>query len=692
MMRYGLFVTSVFVVWVSLAGVALAQDNVITNNAGGSDGWNTAGNWTLGHVPTNAETAVVNSSITASITTSPPGFTGDLILRDGGRISLRAAAAASVFPPQPAKLTMQEGAGIHIESGASVTLNCDVDLLGDVSWTHGGNGSHHRTHHVYGVVSGSGKLRYQASNNNKLNLYATNTFAGGVELRGGNADLLLRANGAMGAGDLVVSNGASVQVSSGVSNTIDDAASVFFWGAGSSKSPHFGKKIAMYSSETVSNFWVEGLQKVAGTWGATGSGCQYTNDALFMGSGVLNVLGSPPVVAPTLSASNIVDDAIMYTVYEDYTQVVYTLTFSLEMDLATFQASDFTNAGTASISIGAMTKDVVDGAVFYIPVAPTSDGSLRFGVAAGADLQTLVGGALDTTSAIIDDETITILAGLQPLTTISGTAAGPGGSDDTWNNAANWDFGIPYAAAGGAIETNVTAKIKTAFRTFTGDLVFREGSTLRTYGSYSVPSVFPGTAQFHDNTRVIKSNPHGSSVTFNCPVELLGSLRVEAPAHHGGVPFNYPISGSGGITMVGANNTTFSFNTTNTFSGGVLIYNGNSRIDANSDGALGMGDVIISNNCSLRIAASVSNAIADTASLLLYGPRDAKLPASTMKVDLGSDEAVSRLFIEGEPQQDGTWGPEGSSATHQTNLFSGAGILTVEYTEIPPAGSLLIVR
>jgi len=77
--------------------------------------------------------------------------------------------------------------------------------------------------------------------------------------------------------------------------------------------------------------------------------------------------------------------------------------------------------------------------------------------------------------------------------------------------------------------------------------------------------------------------------------------------------------------------------------------------------------------------------------LSIYGPRDTKLPGIE-KLDFKSDETVGTFQVEGQSQPAGTWGAAGSGATYQTNIFSGGGILTVRFDEIPAAGTVLVIN
>ncbi|MBT8038211.1 MAG: InlB B-repeat-containing protein, partial [Verrucomicrobiae bacterium] len=110
---------------------------------------------------------------------------------------------------------------------------------------------------------------------------------------------------------------------------------------------------------------------------------------------------------PTLAATSIMDDRGGLPVIEG-ALVTYTVMFSEDIDAATVDASDFSNAGTSSVTIGSIVKATTG--VFIVEATPTDAGTLALEVSAGATLADLVGNVLDTTTAIVDDTTITVLA------------------------------------------------------------------------------------------------------------------------------------------------------------------------------------------------------------------------------------------------------------------------------------------
>ncbi len=117
---------------------------------------------------------------------------------------------------------------------------------------------------------------------------------------------------------------------------------------------------------------------------------------------------------PTLLT--IQDDQDGGTVFTN-TTVSYTVTFSEDMDAATVAAGDFGKVGTANITINSVTETAPG--VFTVLVTPTSAGTLQFRINAGATLTSTAALNLNTSSALLDDNTINVQTPLAGLLTVS---------------------------------------------------------------------------------------------------------------------------------------------------------------------------------------------------------------------------------------------------------------------------------
>ncbi len=95
------------------------------------------------------------------------------------------------------------------------------------------------------------------------------------------------ADGAFGTGDVQINNNCSLEIASGLSDTIDNGSSLYLNGTASS---NLAAKLVLYSNETVKHLWIDGVQQDAGV---------YTNSESWLsGPGELTVLEGAPV--PTL--------------------------------------------------------------------------------------------------------------------------------------------------------------------------------------------------------------------------------------------------------------------------------------------------------------------------------------------------------------------------------------------------------
>jgi hypothetical protein len=119
------------------------------------------------------------------------------------------------------------------------------------------------------------------------------------------------------------------------------------------------------------------------------------------------------------------------------------VTFSEAMAAGTVDASDFGNAGGAAVTIGTVSQ--ISPAVFSVEATPTSGGFLRLQVNQSAGLTDLAGIALNTTSAIPDDTTITVDA--KPITILNANFEAPlfdedgAGGSAAWYWVPDWDEG-----------------------------------------------------------------------------------------------------------------------------------------------------------------------------------------------------------------------------------------------------------
>jgi fibronectin-binding autotransporter adhesin len=134
--------------------------------------------------------------------------------------------------------------------------------------------------------------------------------------------------------------------------------------------------------------------------------------------------------------------------------VTYTVTFNEDIDASTVTAADFGNSGTSTASIGNVTETTPG--VFTVQATPSTSGTLRLRINAAAVLKDVAGNDLDTTSALLDDTTITVrtpyetwAAGYLPAD-VSNPALNFDG--DGLTNLQEYAFGTnPTVSSGGSI-------------------------------------------------------------------------------------------------------------------------------------------------------------------------------------------------------------------------------------------------
>lgn len=124
---------------------------------------------------------------------------------------------------------------------------------------------------------------------------------------------------------------------------------------------------------------------------------------------------------PTILPSDFVDDQGGGPIAENIL-VIYTLTFSKDMNASTVSEADFENAGTAPITFGAVTE--TSPGVFTVAVTPTASGNLLLTIKEGVNLEAADGGQLNTNDAILDDTTIIVDSVLPTLTEFKNDAEG----------------------------------------------------------------------------------------------------------------------------------------------------------------------------------------------------------------------------------------------------------------------------
>jgi autotransporter-associated beta strand protein len=199
-----------------------------------------------------------------------------------------------------------------------------------------------------------------------------------------------------------------------------------------------------------------------------------------------------------------------------------------------------------------------------------------------------------------------------------------------------------------------------------------------------------GTLTFRHNgaSQGIVYRPSFSRTGFNYagPVVITGNgtrqTVLQSTNTSGTQTWSGAISGNGSFRRVAAGGET-DFSGANTFSGGTIVDGGTLSVSGSS-ATFGGGDVTV-NAGNAAIAAGVSNAILDTATLTLLGGGTAGV-ADTGYINLGAgiNDTVAALVLGATTEPNGTYGSSASSATFKMDeYFSGTGIITVGAASLP---------
>ena len=226
---------------------------------------------------------------------------------------------------------------------------------------------------------------------------------------------------ALGANN-VLPNGTAVSIGNATLDAATFADSVGTLDITSTAVINLGTGAALAFADSSAIDWTGGTLNITGTFvsgaslrfGTGNTALTSTQLAKFSGTGLSSFAlngngyltangGSGDTTPPTLT--NFTDDKSGGPVLVN-TLVTYTVTFSEDMDATSVTAAVFGNAGTAAVTIATVTETTPG--VFTVQATPTTAGTLRLRVNAGAVLMDAAGNELDATTAIPDDTTITV--------------------------------------------------------------------------------------------------------------------------------------------------------------------------------------------------------------------------------------------------------------------------------------------
>jgi len=281
---------------------------------------------------------------------------------------------------------------------------------------------------------------------------------------------------------------------------------------------------------------------------------------------------------------------------------------------------------------------------------------------------------------------------------------GPNGTNnDTWNNPANWDNGIPDGDIDVVIlpGANPIAWSENTPQ-FTGNLTLQNNAGIRVGWGTARPASYHSLGT--PGRSVIRMNA-GSSIilrTSGSPVipeiELLAdaTLALGSSTQTPATPsFDYPITGPYQFTIT-ANNRPGSnpvFNASNSFSWLVLQGDSSNRNQptyrAAVDGSLGLGNVTLDTNPGNAIAPELwidaSRAMVATGTLFINGDGPTGNGTNRLRIGNGVNMTIAGLVLNGTPLAPGTYGSTGSTAPNKLSWMNTLGTGTI--TIAPPPAS-----
>jgi fibronectin-binding autotransporter adhesin len=373
------------------------------------------------------------------------------------------------------------------------------------------------------------------------------------------------------------------------------------------------------------------------------------------------------------------------------------------------QTANRTITADAALTVGSMTFRN-DASTFTTTITTGTGGSLAFDQS-GAGPATIIVPAVtgtgnntisvpitlsDSLTAVVSNTTASSAAGALNLTA---TMSGPGGFTKLGDGLATFGTGAK-AYAGPTILSGGRMRISNAAHpSATASFTINAGAqlTLITAATFAF-----GTNALNLNGAGATTGPFAAfpgvirpdsnlGITISNSVVLQSDTVIHVQGANGFIVFPSAISGPGRLTLTGtphdANLGSNVLSAANTYSGGTVI-DGGTLVVSNASGSLGTGNVRVnsanasfsSSSAKLVIQTGTTNAIADTATLLLAGGAVAGVADDGyVELQTGVNEIIGGLVLGGVAQAPGTYGSTASAATFQNNeYFAGTGIVTVE--------------
>ena len=247
----------------SVAGLRMIKTGKNNRNS-----WMTKENWAGGEVPEGKQTVIIGAGITAHAgNTTPPKFTGSLILENKAKVILWEDKGSSVIPKKPAKLEMYQDSRFIIDSRYNtkfgpVELHAQAEIWGGFS-----SSSHRMNRQFPEPITGPGKLVINGVNKNTIIFEAKNTFTGGFEAFSSKKEpfrVLVKGKGSLGKGDVIIGDYCSLVLEKGTGGVIENK--IFRLKGAKGNETH---KLMLYEKETVGAFFIDGEDQGKGKFDST---------------------------------------------------------------------------------------------------------------------------------------------------------------------------------------------------------------------------------------------------------------------------------------------------------------------------------------------------------------------------------------------------------------------------------------
>ncbi len=483
-----------------------------------------------------------------------------------------------------ANITLNDGGKILNNQGndandRTTNINGTITLVGSGNEIEAqkGSGAGTVSININAIISGSGEI--ESMGTGTVTLTTLNTHTGETTVSAGTL-ILLNATGTSLASHLNVTGGTVRLAAAG---QFANTASVNIASAGIVDMNGFDGTVTGLQFDS-------GSAKAEGTYGSTGSAAVTEQNDTYFAAGSTGVLTVDDVVAPTLDSTDIVDDAGGADVAPNV-PVTYTVTFSEDIDHTSVGTGDFSNAGTAAISVDSVVERATPG-VFTVVVTASTSGTLRLQVPVGATINDVAGNALDSDPAIADDTTINVV----PIETTVALVNDQIVITDV--NGANSDDNLTIVQGGGFITISDAGLTVGAGAGFTQV----DSNTVRiAEGSVTKGIVFDGEGG--TDTVTIGSDFNLGSGPLSLVAETVniagtittsGAVSLTADTldftNTADIIFAHKLTGTNAVVQSGSGTTTLTSND-NDYTGGTTIAAGNLTIGDGSTGWI-TGDVV----------------------------------------------------------------------------------------------------